>query len=153
MRVLHLLKLLFAGDVMRTRRLYADRWRARAQEIEELRDADQQRAVAEERVRLARDVHDIVGHYLAGIALQARAGLRRVRTDPARATQALTEIDQLASDALAETRQAVAIENDEIVSIDASGVTITDADGNPVEREAEEIDWDEAMARQRAIDW
>jgi signal transduction histidine kinase len=61
------------------------------------------------RVRLARDVHDIVGHYLAGIALQARAGLRRVGSDPARATDALTEIDHLASDALAETRQAVGI--------------------------------------------
>ena len=100
---------LLAGDVMRSRRLYADRWRARAQEVEQLRDADQQRAVAQERVRVARDVHDIVGHYLAGIALQARAGLRRMRTDPARATQALTEIDQLASDALAETRRAVEI--------------------------------------------
>ncbi len=100
---------LFAGDVMRSRRLYAERWQARAQEIERLRDADRQRAVAQERVRLARDVHDIVGHYLAGIALQARAGLRRVRSDPARTTDALTEIDQLASDALAETRQAVGI--------------------------------------------
>ena len=100
---------LIAGDVMRTRRLYADRWQARAEEIEELRDADQQRAVAQERVRLARDVHDIVGHYLAGIALQARAGLRRVQSDPARASQALTEIDRLASDALAETRQAVGV--------------------------------------------
>jgi signal transduction histidine kinase len=100
---------LLAGDVMRTRRLYAERWRSRAEEIERLRDADQQRAVAQERVRLARDVHDIVGHYLAGIALQARAGLRRVRTDPARAAEALTEIDQLAGDALAETRQAVGI--------------------------------------------
>jgi signal transduction histidine kinase len=100
---------LVAGDVMRTRRLYADRWQARAQEIEELRDADQHRAVAEERVRLARDVHDIVGHYLAGIALQARAGLRRVRSDPARATEALAEIDHLASDALAETRRAVGV--------------------------------------------
>jgi glucosamine--fructose-6-phosphate aminotransferase (isomerizing) len=47
---------------------------------------------------------------------------------------------------LAETRQAVAIENDEVVTIDASGVTITDAEGNPVERAAEEIDWDEAAA-------
>jgi glutamine---fructose-6-phosphate transaminase (isomerizing) len=47
---------------------------------------------------------------------------------------------------LAETRQAVTIENDEIVTIDASGVTITDAEGNPVERAAEEIDWDEAAA-------
>ncbi len=47
---------------------------------------------------------------------------------------------------LAETRQAVAIENDEIVSIDASGVQITDAKGNPVERDPEEISWDEAAA-------
>ena len=100
---------LFAGDVMRTRRLYAERWQARAEEVERLRDADRQRAVAQERVRLARDVHDIVGHYLAGIALQARAGLRRVRSDPARTTDALTEIDHLASDALAETRRAVGI--------------------------------------------
>ena len=84
---------LFAGDVMRTRRLYAERWQARAREIERLRDADQKRAVADERVRLARDVHDIVGHYLAGIAPQARAGLRRVRSDPGRAIDALTEID------------------------------------------------------------
>ena len=47
---------------------------------------------------------------------------------------------------LAETRRAVAIENDEIVTIDATGVSITDADGNPVEREAEEISWDETAA-------
>jgi glucosamine--fructose-6-phosphate aminotransferase (isomerizing) len=47
---------------------------------------------------------------------------------------------------LAETRRAVAIENGEIVTIDASGVTLTDAEGAPVERRAEEIDWDEAAA-------
>ena len=47
---------------------------------------------------------------------------------------------------LAETRLAVAIENDEVVTIDASGVSVTDADGNPVEREPEEIDWDETAA-------
>ena len=47
---------------------------------------------------------------------------------------------------LAETRRAVAIENDEIVTIDPSGVHITDAKGNPVERGREEISWDEAAA-------
>jgi len=47
---------------------------------------------------------------------------------------------------LAETRLAVAIENDEVVTIDASGVSLTDADGNPVEREPEEIEWDETAA-------
>jgi glucosamine--fructose-6-phosphate aminotransferase (isomerizing) len=47
---------------------------------------------------------------------------------------------------LAETRMAVAIENGEIVTIDAAGVTLTDAEGNPVERVAEEVSWDEAAA-------
>ncbi len=47
---------------------------------------------------------------------------------------------------LAETRVSVSIENDEVVSIDASGVSITDADGNPVEREPQEVSWDEETA-------
>jgi glucosamine--fructose-6-phosphate aminotransferase (isomerizing) len=47
---------------------------------------------------------------------------------------------------LAETREAVSIENDEIVTIDTAGISIADAAGNPVERSAEEISWDEAAA-------
>jgi glucosamine--fructose-6-phosphate aminotransferase (isomerizing) len=47
---------------------------------------------------------------------------------------------------LAETRRAVTIENGEIVTIDADGVRIADAEGNPVRREAEEVSWDEAAA-------
>jgi glutamine---fructose-6-phosphate transaminase (isomerizing) len=47
---------------------------------------------------------------------------------------------------LAETRTAVAIENGEVVTIDAAGVSITDAGGNPVERQPEEITWDEEAA-------
>jgi glucosamine--fructose-6-phosphate aminotransferase (isomerizing) len=47
---------------------------------------------------------------------------------------------------LAETRRTVAIENDEIVTIDASGVSITNADGSPVSRAPEEISWDESAA-------
>ena len=47
---------------------------------------------------------------------------------------------------LAETRDAVTIENGEVVTIDASGVSISDAEGNPVQRGAERISWDEAAA-------
>ena len=47
---------------------------------------------------------------------------------------------------LAETRRAIAIENDEVVTIEAGTVSIVDAEGNPVERAVEEIDWDEAAA-------
>jgi len=47
---------------------------------------------------------------------------------------------------LAETRRALTIENDEVVTIDAAGTRITDAGGSPVEREPEEVEWDEAAA-------
>jgi glucosamine--fructose-6-phosphate aminotransferase (isomerizing) len=47
---------------------------------------------------------------------------------------------------LAETRIAMPIENGEIVEIEADGVRITDADGNPVARESEEVTWDAEAA-------
>ena len=48
----------------------------------------------------------------------------------------------LASAFLADTRTAVPIENDEIVEIEAGEVRVTDAEGNPVARESEEVTWD-----------
>ena len=47
---------------------------------------------------------------------------------------------------LAETRQVMLIENGEIVTVDAEGVRITDAEGDPVDREVEEVTWDEDAA-------
>jgi glucosamine--fructose-6-phosphate aminotransferase (isomerizing) len=47
---------------------------------------------------------------------------------------------------LAETRSALMIENNELLTIDSSGVTITDAEGNPVEREPIKVTWDEDAA-------
>ena len=47
---------------------------------------------------------------------------------------------------LAETRLAVNVESGEVVTIDAAGPRILDADGKPVEREPEEVAWDEAAA-------
>ena len=64
------------GDVLRT-------LRERNRELEALRGVETREAVAQDRVRIARDLHDVVGHALAGIALQARAGRRLVERDPA----------------------------------------------------------------------
>ena len=47
---------------------------------------------------------------------------------------------------LAETRTALGIKNDEIVTVHKSDVTITDAEGNVIEREPEEVTWDEDAA-------
>ena len=47
---------------------------------------------------------------------------------------------------LAETRHALSIENGEIVTVTSDGATVTKADGSPVEREADEVTWDEDAA-------
>jgi glutamine---fructose-6-phosphate transaminase (isomerizing) len=47
---------------------------------------------------------------------------------------------------LADTRIAMPIENDEIVEIEAGGVRITDPEGNPIERQVEEVTWDAEAA-------
>lgn len=79
----------------------------RAAQLERLRDALTREAVAQERLRIAREVHDVVGHALAAISLHARLAQRSLERDPAVAAQSMTDIAALASDALAETRSAV----------------------------------------------
>lgn len=64
-------------------------------------------AAAEERLRFARDVHDVLGHALTVIALKAELAARLAPTDPARAAGEADEVRRLAGDALAEVRDAV----------------------------------------------
>jgi signal transduction histidine kinase len=90
------------GDVLRT-------LHERNRDLEELRGVETRAAVAQDRVRIARDLHDVVGHALAGIALQARAGRRLATRDPEAAAEALREIDELASEALSDTRDTVGL--------------------------------------------
>ncbi len=53
---------------------------------------------------------------------------------------------------MAETRRVMSIENGEIVTLDADGAVITEADGAPVERESEEVTWDEDVAEKGGYD-
>ena len=65
-------------------------------------------AVAEERDRFARDLHDLLGHSLSVIALKSEVGQRLATTDPGRAADELREIEAVAREALREVREAVA---------------------------------------------
>jgi len=78
--------------------------------IAELRDRDVERAVAEERLRIARDVHDITGHHLSAISLQAAgaSGARGALADP-EVREALERIHRLTSEALGQTRRALGV--------------------------------------------
>jgi two-component system, NarL family, sensor histidine kinase DesK len=65
-------------------------------------------AVAEERLRFARDLHDLVGHNLSLIALKSELAGRLVRAVPDRAVAEIGDAERVARQALDEVREAVA---------------------------------------------
>jgi two-component system, NarL family, sensor histidine kinase DesK len=64
-------------------------------------------AVAQERLRFARDLHDLLGHSLSVIALKSELAGGLLAADPARAAGELRDIEQVARRSLAEAREAV----------------------------------------------
>ncbi len=65
-------------------------------------------AVAEERLRVARDLHDLLGHALSMIALKSELARRLVEQDPGQAAQEIAEVEGVARQTLREVREAVA---------------------------------------------
>jgi two-component system sensor histidine kinase DesK len=76
-------------------------------ELVEARDELARSAVAEERMRFARDLHDLLGHSLSLIALKSELAGRLAERDPARARQEMADVEAAARRALAEVRDAV----------------------------------------------
>jgi len=81
-------------------------WQVAAR-LDDARRLAGQLAVADERLRFAADLHDIQGHHLQVIALKSELAARLAQADPARATEQMREVQQLAGDALRETRALV----------------------------------------------
>jgi signal transduction histidine kinase len=86
----------FAGERTRLRRGHISELKERA--LRTAREAERERllAVAEERARIARDLHDSAGHAISVIAVRAGAARLRYRQDPGRALTALEAIENLA---------------------------------------------------------
>jgi signal transduction histidine kinase len=73
------------------------------------RAAEQAQADAlAERIRIAREVHDLVAHSISVMVIQAEAGEAMLESAPARAAESLRAVQQAGRDALAEMRQTVA---------------------------------------------
>jgi two-component system sensor histidine kinase DesK len=64
-------------------------------------------AKADERERIARDLHDVLGHTLSLIVLKAELAGKLVDRDPARAQTEIRDVERISRDALAEVRQAI----------------------------------------------
>lgn len=80
---------LAAGDAIRNRREYVAAIEERARRAEETRETEARRRVIEERLRIARELHDVVAHHMAVINVQAGVASHLVRTDAAGTEQAL----------------------------------------------------------------
>jgi signal transduction histidine kinase len=84
---------------------FVRQWRARATAAELDQDVRARLAVAEERARIARELHDIVAHGVSVIAVQAEAAEAVLEVEPDRAREALTVIGASAREVLDEMRR------------------------------------------------
>jgi len=97
-----------AGVVLRRRSLLADEAAERAAALE--RDhRDTEEAVAEERARIARELHDVVAHSVSVMTVQAGAARMLLSTDPQRAVAPLLAVEEAGRQALAELRRLLGI--------------------------------------------
>ena len=102
-----------AGLAIRERRDRELVLEERAAILERERGEQARAAVAEERARIAREMHDIVAHAMSVIILQARGARRMIAGDPDAARGALDAIESTSSQALAEMRQMLGLLRDD----------------------------------------
>lgn len=98
-----------AGDSSRNRRAYLAEVEHRAERAELERERDAQRRVAEERLRIARDLHDAVGHQLALISVQSEVAGRAMDSDAPAAREALGHVKSASRRALGELRDTIGL--------------------------------------------
>jgi len=97
------------GDAARSRREYASAMRERAERAERDRDDEARRRVSEERVRIARDLHDVVAHQISVISLSAGVASSSLESRPDRAREALTTIRSASRTILADIGALMAL--------------------------------------------
>ena len=89
-----------------------DTARRLAEQAEAEREEQARRAVAEERARIARELHDVVGHSVSVMTVQAAAVRRRLEPDQEKLLEALLVVEQTGRDALTEMRRMVGVLRD-----------------------------------------
>jgi signal transduction histidine kinase len=100
---------LLLGGSVRGRRAERAVMEERARHLVETREEEARRRVAEERVRIARDLHDSVAHSLTGISVQAGVGAHVLDERPEDARAALLAIKHASGEALAELRATLSM--------------------------------------------
>ncbi|MDH6212770.1 sensor histidine kinase [Streptomyces pseudovenezuelae] len=97
------------GTVTRLRAAYLDAERARAEHAERTREEEARHRVTEERMRIARDLHDVVAHHLVLANLQAGAVARQLPGRPDEAVRIASDLTGTTASALRELKSTVGL--------------------------------------------
>lgn len=97
------------GEIVRSRRLLLAEYAEKAATAEARYATEIERRIAEERLRIARDVHDVLAHAVAVMTVQAGVGADALDRDPQAVRDALATVRAAGKDAMAELRSTVAV--------------------------------------------
>ncbi|MFF5979627.1 sensor histidine kinase [Streptomyces olindensis] len=97
------------GRTVRSRREHLAQARARAERAERTQEEEARRRVTAERVRIARDLHDVVAHHITLVNAQAGVAHHLMRANPDQAYEALAHIKENSRAALDELRATVGL--------------------------------------------
>jgi signal transduction histidine kinase len=97
------------GDNVRRRRERLHDLEQRAADLEHTRALETEHAVAAERTRISRELHDVVAHSISVMVVQAGAARRVIDQDPGRAAEAMAQVERTGRDALTEMRRLLGV--------------------------------------------
>jgi signal transduction histidine kinase len=97
------------GDGTRRRQEAVVTAQERAVELEQAREELARRAVSEERLRIARELHDVVAHSMSIIAVQSGVGVHVLDSQPEEARKALVAVEATSRQALVEMRRLLGV--------------------------------------------
>ncbi|MFF4349142.1 sensor histidine kinase [Streptomyces sp. NPDC001530] len=112
------------GILTRVQRAYTAELEDRARRLERERASDTARATAQERARIARDMHDILAHAVSLMVVQAEAGPVVVRSDPERAEAAFDAIATSGRDAMRQLRRILGVLKEEQVDVNGASARL-----------------------------
>jgi signal transduction histidine kinase len=107
-----LIPLWLVGNALRTRQLRADASEDRATRLEQEQELMTQVALAEERGRIARELHDVVAHNVSVMVVQAGAARHVLNAAPEQANEALLAVEASGREAMTELRTLVGVLSD-----------------------------------------
>jgi len=100
---------LLLGEAVRTRRELLAEYAARAARAEEDREREAARRVRQERVRVAREIHDILAHTVSAMTVQAGVALDALDTAPEVSRRAMTQVRASGKEAVRELRATLSV--------------------------------------------